>query len=391
MSLKRKICVVTGTRAEYGLLSGLMKEIQGDADLELQIIATGAHLSPEFGLTYREIEEDGFTINRKIEILLSADTPVAVSKSTGLAVIGFAEAYEALRPDIVVLLGDRFETLAAATAAAIARIPVAHIHGGEATEGAIDEAFRHAITKMSHFHFTAAEAYRRRVIQLGESPERVFVVGALGIDNIRRLKLLDRKAFEASIDFPLGERNLMVTFHPVTLEQSTAGNQFQQLLDVLEELKDTKVIFTKPNADTDGRIIMGMIDDYVARHSDRAVAFDSLGRLRYLSALQFVDAVVGNSSSGILEAPSFRIGTINIGDRQRGRIRAESVIDSEPTADAIRGAIARLYSDAFQALLKGVENPFDKGGAAEAIHRILKGVSLDNVLKKRFFDIGGEV
>lgn len=384
--MKRRICVVTGTRAEYGLLYWLMKEIQGDSDLELQIIATGMHLSPEFGLTYQTIEGDGFHINAKVEMLLSSDTPVGVAKSIGLGVIGFADAFERLRPDIVVVLGDRFEIFAAAQAAMVAKIPIAHIHGGETTEGAFDEAFRHSITKMAHLHFTATDEYRRRVIQLGECPDRVFNVGALGIDNIKKLKLMDRKEFEESINFRLGHRNLIVTFHPVTLETAPAREQFHNLLAALDEMDDTKVIFTKPNADTEGRAIMKMIDGYVAQNSSKSIAFVNLGQLCYLSALQFVDAVVGNSSSGIIEAPSFKIGTINIGDRQRGRSRAESVIDCEPTKEAILTAIKKLYSKEFQAKFKDVKNPYG-GGATEEIKKILKEKDISGILKKEFYDL----
>jgi GDP/UDP-N,N'-diacetylbacillosamine 2-epimerase (hydrolysing) len=322
----KKICVVTGTRAEYGLLYWLMKEIEADKDLELQLIVTGMHLSPEFGLTYKEIEKE-FKINKKIEMLLSSDTSIGISKSMGLAQISFAEAYEELKPDLVIVLGDRYEIFSATSAAMIGKIPVAHLHGGETTEGAFDESIRHSITKMSHLHFTATDEYKNRVIQLGEHPNRVFNVGGMGIENIKKLKLLTRDEFEKSIEFKLNKKNILVTFHPVTLENSTAKEQFQELLDVIDELKDTNIIFTKANSDTDGRVINQMIDEYVAKNFHKSIGFSSLGQLRYLSALQFVDAMVGNSSSGLTEAPSFRIGTINIGDRQKGRIKAESVID----------------------------------------------------------------
>ena len=382
----RKICVVTGTRAEYGLLYWLMKEIQADAQLELQVIVTGMHLSPEFGLTYKEVEKE-FRINKKIEMLLSSDTPIGISKSMGLAQISFAEAYAELNPDIVVMLGDRFEIFSAASAAMIARIPIAHIHGGETTEGAFDEAIRHSITKMSHLHFVATEDYRRRVIQLGESPERVFNFGAPGLDNVIKLKLLEKEEFEKEIGFKLGRQNLLVTFHPATLEQSTAENQFQQLLNALDELRDTNIIFTKANADTDGRAINKMIDDYVAVRHDSTIAFTSMGQLRYLSALQYVDAVVGNSSSGLTEAPSFNIGTINIGDRQKGRIKADSVIDCLPEKEAIVAALNKLYSSSFQAELSKVTNPYGEGGASEKISATLRSISLSNILKKRFHDL----
>jgi GDP/UDP-N,N'-diacetylbacillosamine 2-epimerase (hydrolysing) len=389
--MKRKICIVTGTRAEYGLLYWLMKKIQEDPDFELQIIASGMHLSPEFGLTYRQIEKDGFKIDKKIEMLLSSDTSIGISKSMGLGMIGFAEVYADLKPDIIVLLGDRFEIFSAASAAMIARIPIAHLHGGEATEGLIDEPIRHSITKMSHLHFTATKEYRRRVAQLGESPDRVFNVGGMGIDNIRKLKLLDRAEFEDTINFKLGKKNLLITFHPVTLEHATARNQFQNLLNALDELQDTKFIFTKPNADTEGRVIIKMIDDYVSRNCHKAIAFVSLGQLRYLSALKFVDVSVGNSSSGLAEAPTFKIGTINIGDRQRGRLKAGSVIDCEPNKESILSAIKKLYSKEFQEKLKVAKNPYGEGGAAEKIKKILKGVDLTDILKKEFYDVEFEI
>ena len=385
--MKRRVCVVTGTRAEYGLLYQLMKEIQENADLSLQIIATGMHLSPEFGLTYRQIEEDGFAIDRKIEMLLSSDTPVGIAKSMGVGMIGFAEVYADLKPDITVLLGDRFEIFSAASAATISRVPIAHIHGGEATQGAVDEAIRHSISKMSHLHFTATEEYRRRVIQMGESPARVVNVGGLGIDNIKKMRLLNRRDFENAIGFKLDEKNLIITFHPVTLEKATAGEQFQNLLDALDELTDTAFIFTKPNADTEGRVIINMIDDYVARNSDKAISFVTLGQLRYLSAMRLVDGVVGNSSSGLIEAPTFQIGTINIGDRQRGRIKADSVIDCNPHKESILAAVRKLYSTEFHKKLQSVKNPYGEGGAAERISQVLRDADLTDILKKNFHDI----
>jgi len=382
----RKICIVTGTRAEYGLLYWLMKEIQAQPGLVLQVIATGMHLSPEFGLTYQEIEKE-FHIDKKIEMLLSSDTSVGISKSMGLAQISFAEAYEELQPDLVVLLGDRYEIFSAASAAMIARIPIAHLHGGETTEGAFDEAIRHSITKMSHLHFVATEEYRQRVIQLGEQPNRVFNVGGMGIENIHRLKLLSKEEFEQSINFKLAEKNLLVTFHPVTLESSTAQQQFAELLAALDKLENTHIIFTKANSDTDGRIINQMIDEFVAANSQKAAGFTSLGQLRYLSALQYVDAMVGNSSSGLAEAPSFKIGTINIGDRQAGRIKASSVIDCEPSKNAIQKAVEKLYSSDFQDILKEVKNPYGEGCASKEIIEVLLNTELNGLLKKKFYDL----
>lgn len=384
--MTRKVGVVTGTRAEYGLLRWVMQGIQDAPELTLQIIVTGMHLSPEFGLTWREIEKDGFAIDRKVEMLLSSDTPVGLAKSMGLGMIGMADALNDLRPDLLVVLGDRFEIFAAAAAALVTRIPVAHLHGGEKTEGAFDEALRHSITKMSHLHFVAAEEYRRRVIQLGEAPEWVHLVGGLGIDNIRRLKLLDRAALEESLDFRFGEKNLLITFHPATLEKATAADQMAELLAALAPLHDTRLIFTLPNADTDGRALIQMVHGFVAAHNN-ARAFTSLGQLRYLSCIAQVDGVVGNSSSGLAEVPTFRKGTIDIGDRQRGRLRAASVIHCEPERQDIARALATLYSPAFQECLVGVENPYGSGGASERVVAVLKSAPLDHLVKKHFHDL----
>ncbi|MCZ8157120.1 MAG: UDP-N-acetylglucosamine 2-epimerase [Leptospira sp.] len=382
----RKICIVTGTRAEYGLLRWIMELIQNDSDLKLQIVVTGMHLSPEFGLTYRIIEDEGFTIDKKIEILLSSDTPVGISKSMGLGLMGFADAFSDLKPDIVVLLGDRFEIFSAAAAALIARIPIAHLHGGERTEGAFDEAFRHSITKMSHIHFVATEEYRKRVIQLGENPDSVFFVGGLGIDSIKKLKLLDKEELERSIGFKFGLKNLLITFHPVTLESDTSESQMFELLHVLEKLEDTNLIFTYPNSDNDGRKLIQMIDTFVENHKN-SIAFVSLGQLKYLSCIQFVDCVIGNSSSGLIEVPSFSKGTINIGDRQKGRIQARSVIQCDPNRESIKSAIQRLYTKEFQDSLKAIENPYGNGGASDKVFKIIKNISLDNKLKKSFNDL----
>ncbi len=383
---RRKICVVTGTRAEYGLLYWLMKEIESDKELQLQLIVTGMHLSPEFGLTYKEIEKD-FKIDKKIEMLLSSDTTIGISKSMGLAQISFAEGYEDLRSDMLVVLGDRYEIFSAVSAAMIARIPIAHLHGGESTEGAFDESIRHSITKMSHIHFTATEEYKNRVIQLGEDPERVFNVGGLGIDNIKGLKLLSKEDFERSINFKLNTKNILVTFHPVTLENSTAKEQFSELLNAIDELKETNVIFTKANSDTNGRVINQMIDEYVKENADKSIVFTSLGSLVYLSALQYIDAMVGNSSSGLLEAPTFRVATINIGDRQKGRIIADSVICCSPSLVSIREAIEKLYSNEFQNILVNVNNPYGTGGASKKIKEIIKSINLIGIVKKKFYDM----
>jgi len=384
--MNRKICVITGTRAEYGLLRWVMQGIKDDPELTLQIIATGMHLSPEFGLTYQAIEQDGFQIDRKLEMLTSSDTSVGIAKSMGLGMIGFADALAQLQPDIIVALGDRFEIFAAVSAALVARIPVAHLHGGETTEGAFDEALRHSITKMSHLHFVAAEAYRQRVIQLGEQPERVFLVGGLGIDNIKCLSLLSKAELEQSLDFKLAAKNLLITFHPVTLETATAADQMQALLLALEELEDTQLIFTLPNADTDGRTLIRMVEQFVTKHSN-ARAYTSLGQLRYLSCIAHMDGVVGNSSSGLAEVPSFNKGTINIGDRQRGRLQADSVINCESNLASIRAALEQLYSIEFQAKLCHVINPYGEGGASIKIIDTLKHYKINEILKKKFHDL----
>ena len=384
--MNRKICVVTGSRADYGLLRWVMEGIRSAPGLELQVIATGMHLSPEFGLTYREIEKDSLHIDRKVEMLLSSDTPTGLAKSIGLGLIGFGEALQQLQPDLMLVLGDRFEIFSAVSAALVARIPVAHLHGGETTEGAFDEAIRHSITKMSHLHFVAAMDYRNRVIQLGEHPDRVFLVGGLGIDNIKKFELLERTALEQSLDFRFGKRNLLITFHPVTLERSTAAQQMAELLSSLEALADTHLIFTLPNADTDSRVLFDMIEQFVAKHPN-ARAYTSLGQLRYLSCIAQVDGVVGNSSSGLTEVPSLHKGTVNIGDRQRGRLKADSVIDCSPDRQSIDAALRRLYSLPFQASLKTIHTLYGEGGASEKIIQILRDFPLENILKKTFHDI----
>ncbi|MBI5887055.1 MAG: UDP-N-acetylglucosamine 2-epimerase (hydrolyzing) [Deltaproteobacteria bacterium] len=384
---RRRICVVTGTRAEYGLLSRLMAELKADPGLELQVIATGAHLAPEFGLTYRVIEEDGFTIDARVEMLLSSDTPVGIAKSIGLGVIGMADALARLAPDIMVVLGDRYEILAAAQAAMAARIPIAHIHGGESTEGAIDEAVRHAVTKMSHLHFVAAEPYAKRVVQLGEDPSRVFNFGAPGIDNIKRLKLLSKAELEASIGFELGAKSLLVTYHPVTLSKDGAEGPLCELFTALDRFPEAKVIITSPNADAGGRSMAALIEGYAAKNPKRVKAVTSLGQLRYLSAMSLADALVGNSSSGIIEAPAFKKPAVNIGERQHGRLKASSVIDCAETADAIAGAIKKAVSPEFKATLGATVSLYGDGNASMRIKDCLRDVDLGDILRKKFHDI----
>lgn len=382
-----KICVITGTRAEYGILYWTMKAIINDPNLILQVCVTGMHLSPEFGLTYQEIENNGIPIDHKVEMLLSSDSSVGISKSVGLGVIGFADAYEQLKPDLVLVLGDRFEIFAAVTAAMIAKIPVAHCHGGEATEGLIDEPIRHSITKMSHLHFTSTDEYRKRVIQLGEAPSNVYNVGALGIENINKMELMTRLEFENSINFKLAKTNFLVTFHPVTLDENSAAIQFKELLNVIDMYPDSHFIFTKSNSDTGGRIIGQMIDKYVNANQNRAVSFTSLGQLRYLSAVKHVDVVIGNSSSGLVEVPSFKKATINIGDRQRGRIAADSVIQCEAKSESIKFAIDKAMSEEFENVLKGVKNPHGEGNSSGQIIAIIKDRIATLQMKKKFHNI----
>lgn len=382
----RRICVVTGTRAEYGLLRWVIDEIEKSKKLELILLVTGMHLSPEFGLTIDNIKKDGYKVTDKVEMLLSSDSPSAISKSIGLGLIGFSDKYNLYKPDLLILLGDRFEILSAAIAALISCIPIAHIHGGESTEGAIDESIRHSITKMSHLHFVAAESYKKRVIQLGESPEYVFNVGGLGIDNINKLKLLNKNDLQELLDFKFGSKSLIITFHPETLEKNTSGDQMKELLGALNSFVDINLIFTMPNSDADSRIIIKMIEDFCKKRSNSKF-FSSLGQVNYLSCLKHVDGVVGNSSSGLIEAPSFKKGTINIGDRQKGRLKANSIIDCAAKKSEIISAIKKIYSTDFQINLKKTNNPYGNGGASKEIIKIITKVNLDNVIKKRFYDI----
>lgn len=389
MEDKRKICFVTGTRAEYGILSRLMKSLDEDWAVEPQVIATNMHLSPEFGITVREIEEDGLKVDRKVEMLLSSDTAVGTVKSMGLASIGLADAYAELSPDLIVILGDRYEMLAAASAALIFGIPVAHLYGGEITEGAYDDAIRHAITKLSYLHFTSTKEYRDNVIQMGESPDRVFWVGALGADNIGSGEIISLTELEDSLSFKLGDDFLLVTFHPVTREPSQAEAQTRALLDSLAKVLDThKILFTLPNSDTDGRIIGKMIRDWVQSHHDKAIAVSSLGRRRYYSALKYCKAVVGNSSSGLCEAPSFRKPTLNIGIRQQGRAQGNTIVNCNPTRESISEGLCKVLSDDFIKYVsqKGV-NPYVKPDTLSAIKSVLKEFPLPKHAVKYFYKV----
>ena len=382
----KKICIITGTRAEYGLLRWLMQGVINSKKLDLQIIVTGMHLSPEFGLTINNIINDGFKVDKKVEMLISADTSTSISKSMGIGLIGFADALEDLKPDLVLVLGDRFEIFSAVSASMVALIPIGHIHGGESTEGVIDESIRHSISKMSHLHFVATKTYQNRVIQLGENPSNVFLVGGLGIDNIKKIKLLNKTDLASALNFKLGEKNFLVTFHPVTLEKYASDIQVKELLSALETIKDTKFIFTMPNADTEGRGIYNHIKKFVDKNSNSKI-FKSLGQKRYLSCIKHFDGVIGNSSSGLIEVPSFKKGTINIGDRQKGRIKAQSVINCKPEKSSILKSIEKLNSSDFQRTLKKVSNPYGNGGASEKILEILENISFENLLKKKFNDL----
>jgi GDP/UDP-N,N'-diacetylbacillosamine 2-epimerase (hydrolysing) len=385
--MTRRVALVTGTRAEYGLLQGLMKEIQADPDLDLQLVVTGMHLAPEFGLTWQDIEKDGFTIDRTIDMLLSSDTPLGTAKSMGLGMIGLADALSSLAPDIVVLLGDRFEMLSAAAAALVLGIPIAHIHGGEITLGAMDDAIRHGITKMSHLHFTAAEPYRKRVVQLGEDPARVYNVGALGVENIRQMELMDQAELEDGIGMKLGPDSILVTFHPVTLEPGLSEPQFNELLSALDERPGLRILFTAANADAEGRKINAMIETYAAENKDRSVFVHSLGQKRYLGALNCIGAMVGNSSSGLVEAPSFGLPTINIGRRQEGRIRAATVIDVPPERSAIIAALDKALFNEFRESVKNSFNPYESPDTARRIKDAIKETDLSKLCPKMFYDL----
>ena len=384
--MKRKICVVTGSRADYGLLRFVMQGIKEDADLVLQVVATGMHMSPTFGLTYREIEADGFNIDAKVETLSSSDTPVGIAESMGKGLSGCAAVFRRLQPDVILVLGDRFEIFAATAAALVGKIPVAHLHGGETTIGAFDEAFRHSITKMSHFHFVAAEEYRQRVIQLGEDPDNVFLVGVLGVDGVKNISLLSKDEIESSLGVKFQSKSLLVTFHPVTLEDETSEVQMKELLSALSDLSDTTLIFTMPNADPGGLVLIKMIQEFVSQNTN-SFAFTSLGQLRYLSCMAQVDAVIGNSSSGLIEAPTFKKGSINIGDRQLGRLQASSIINCQPEKNSIGEAIRRVYSSEFQRSLVKTINPYGEGGASARIVEILRTESLAGIVKKTFHDL----
>ena len=385
--MPRKIAVITGTRADYGLLYLLLKTIDTDSALQLQLIVTGMHLSPEFGLTYRDIERDGFQISEKVEILLSTDSHTGISKSTGLGVLGFSDAYARLKPDLIVILGDRFEMLAAAVAAMFAKIPIAHIHGGELSQGALDDNMRHCITKLSHLHFTTAEPYRQRVIQLGEQPETVFNYGAPGIERLKKISLLDKSVLEKKLNFQFGQLTFLVTYHPPSLDVQFIARDLEHLFIALDAFPSARIIITKANADEAGRFINQQLDAYAEKNKIRVVVYASMGDLYYISTMRLVDVIIGNSSSGIIEAPTLCVPTVNIGDRQLGRLRAASVIDCKVDAKEMRHSIQKALSDEFKCIVKKTVSPYDNGNTAEAIKKVLKQVDLQKLLKKRFYEV----
>ena len=384
--MTRKILVVTGSRAEFGLLQFLMKEIEKEETLELQIIVTGSHLSREHGFTVDEIKEKGFSTNLEIDLNLDNDTSDSISNSIGIGIKEFTKAYRILSPDIIVVLGDRYEILSAAISALISKLPLAHIHGGEVTEGAFDEAIRHSITKMSHLHFVANDIYKKRVIQLGELPQNVYTVGGLGVDALKKTTILLKEDLEKSLGCAFLHKNLLITIHPVTLNEIDSTEELKELLKALDEFKEKRLIFTLPNADPGNQSIRELIGEFVMRHPN-ARSYESLGSQKYLSCLAYVDGVIGNSSSGISEAPSFKIATVNIGDRQKGRLMANSIINCSFKKNEIKRSIEKIYSSKFQSQLKNTINPYGEGGATEKIIKILKTVKIKGLIKKPFYDL----
>lgn len=383
----KKIIILTATRAEYGLLAPIIKKLINTKQVDVRVVATGAHLSPEFGMTVKEIENDGVHVDKKIEILMSSDSSVGVSKAMGLALISFAEYFEEEQPDALMVLGDRYESLAVCSAALNARIPIIHLHGGEATEGLIDEAVRNAITKLSFLHFTSTEPYRNRVIQMGENPERVFNVGAMGVENALNTPLLRKDELERNLNCSL-DRYAVLTFHPVTLECQTAESQVKALMDAICDYPEMKFICTKANADMEGRVINKCIESYSQKY-DNIKLFDSLGIQRYLSALKYAEFVIGNSSSGIIEVPSFKIPTINIGDRQKGRIQAKSIINCSPNTESIKCAIDKAISQKYRLSLCDIDNPYGRGDTSDKIVTISLDYLLNDKMKlqKKFYDL----
>ena len=385
--MKKTIYIITGSRADYGLMQILINKFHKDKDIELKIFATGMHLLSKFGNTYKEILKDGFRIEKKVKILSSSDTPTAISKSTGLGIMRFASLFDIAKPDLLVVLGDRYEIMSAVIAANFHQIPVAHIGGGDTTLGAFDEWIRHSITKMSWLHFVSNPLSKKRVIQLGENPKRVFITGSLGVDRLRHMKLLSKKIIEKKMKFKFNKRNILITYHPVTLEKNTSAIQFKEILLAVSKLKDTKLIFTYPNSDTYGKIVINMIKKFASLKKYDTVKFSSMGYVSYLSVLKHVDCVLGNSSSGLIEAPSLKIPTINVGDRQEGRLKATSIIDSKPVENLITKSIKKIYSEKFRINLKYIRNPYEYDGTADKIYKIIKNTIIPLELKKFFYNL----
>lgn len=379
---KRKICVITGSRAEYGQLFWILKGLQNDNNIDLQLVVTGMHLSNEFGYTCNEIINDGFEIIRKIEVVLSSDSPSAISKSMGLSMISFSDVFDCLKPDLCLVLGDRFEIFSAVSSAHVFGIPIAHIAGGEVTSGVIDDGFRHSISKMSSLHFTANISYSRRLIKMGENKSNVFTTGMPGLDSVYKTNLLNKAQFEKAINFKLGKTTCLITYHPLSLKNNNEKHNFLQILKALENFKDFKFIFTFPNSDTYGRIIINLINEFVENNLNNSIAFKSLGHLRYLSALKHVDLVLGNSSSGITETPCFNTPTVNVGERQNGRLKADSVVD----CDLVSSNIIKAIESALKLNVKEVINPYGKAGASDEIVDLIKKIDFNNINNKTFFD-----
>ena len=381
-----KVCIITSTRADFGLLKNLIIGLKRNEKFKTKIIASGSHLSKNFGYTYREIEKSGIKISARIKCKFVNDEAVGISKVMSSCIIQTSKILKKLSSDLIIILGDRYEILASVIAAHLSRIPVAHLHGGEATEGLTDEAIRHSITKMSHIHFVAAKEYKKKVIQLGENPKSVFNVGGLGVDNIKRLKFLSKKKLEKDLNFKFAKKNILINFHPETLNKFSTKKQFNEVLKALKKFNKINLVFTMPNADLDSLIIFKMIKNFVKKNTN-ARYFTSMGQLRFLSCLKYVDGMIGNSSSGILEMPSFKKGTIDIGDRQRGRLKAKSVINVKSNKSEIIKGINILYSKKFQTTIKSTKNPYGEGGASKKIIKILMKTKLKNILKKKFYSL----
>lgn len=384
----KNICIVSGSRAEYGLLKPLIKKVKKENQFNLQLVVTGMHLSKKYGYTINEIFEDNFNVFEKVDILSSERSKTYIGESLSNGIKQFSDYFSKNKPDILIVLGDRFEIFACCIAAYFLNIPIGHINGGETTEAAFDEGIRHSITKMSHFHFTSNKVYRNRVIQLGEDPKRVFNVGGLFVDAIKESKILTKKQLTAKTNIVFKKKNLLITYHPETLSEKSPQKSFLELIKVLKKREDINLIFTLPNADPSNSKIFSLVQKFVKENPNRAICFSSLGHQNYISLLNYVDGVLGNSSSGITEAPAFQIGTINVGDRQKGRIRSQSIIDCEPDSLSIEQAINKLYSTNFKKKIKRSINPYGNGNASTQIVKILKKISLTANIQKTFYDIG---